>query len=237
MIQRHSIILWKKADTNNRNFDDIAKEAFATLNVLYDYPIECRPNYVTGFSKKDTKEIDWDFENFKKILVNGVNREGDEIFQGLGSTISVFSSLDEEKSFSFEMTVGNRDERFYNSLVINIPLFFSLNEDRNSNFICEIFRKLVLNFNPFWGCVSNKVIARRYGEYLHNGIPTTIHWLNYWEKEIEAKIGSQRIQYLLEVAPNSNYENRILQLQNKAFDVESDKDLDYHKQVEHILLL
>ena len=36
MIQRHSIILWKKADTNNRNFDDIAKEAFATLNVLYD---------------------------------------------------------------------------------------------------------------------------------------------------------------------------------------------------------
>lgn len=236
MIQRHSIILWKKADNQDRNFDDIVIEAFNTLNILFDYPIEFRPNYETALSRNEVKEFTWSLENFKELLKKGINKEGDKVFHNLGSTISMFSSLSEDKSFSFELVVGNKDERFLNSLVINIPISFNLFDDKNADLLCEIFDKLVVKFDPFWGCISNKAIARNYEEYLCNGVPTTVFWLNYWGTEIQARVGSQTLNLIIEMFPD-NYSKGVFRLQNRVLDADNDKDIEFHKQIESLLLL
>jgi len=52
MIQRHSIILWKKAEKKDKSFEKIARETYEALNLLQDCPQELRPNYLTARTKK-----------------------------------------------------------------------------------------------------------------------------------------------------------------------------------------
>lgn len=93
MIQRHSIILWKKAERKDKDFEEIAKETYEVLKQFQECPQELRPNYLTAKTKKDIKEFDWNYENFRSMLKKGVNKEGENIFEDLGYSISFFSSL------------------------------------------------------------------------------------------------------------------------------------------------
>ena len=45
MIQRHSILLWKKAEKIDKDFDEIARETYEILMVFQQYPEEIRPNF------------------------------------------------------------------------------------------------------------------------------------------------------------------------------------------------
>lgn len=126
MLQRHAIILWKKAESEDRNFEDFSKEAYDTLNIFQDYPQELRPNYLTVTSKKDIREFDWNYEQFYRVLKKGVNREGEAVFEELGYSISFFSSTDENASCAFLMSVGNKNDKFYNTFIIDLPLSWNL---------------------------------------------------------------------------------------------------------------
>ena len=53
MIQRHSIILWKQAEEEDKGFEQISQEAYDVMTIFQDYPLELRPNYLTAKSKKD----------------------------------------------------------------------------------------------------------------------------------------------------------------------------------------
>lgn len=68
MIQRHSIILWKKAERKDKDFEEIAKETYEVLKQFQECPQELRPNYLTAKTKKDIKEFDWNYENFRSML-------------------------------------------------------------------------------------------------------------------------------------------------------------------------
>lgn len=120
-MQRHSIILWKKAEKKDKAFDEIAKETYEVLNLFRDCPQELRPNYLTAETKKDIKEFDWNYENFRSTLKKGINKEGENIFEDLGYSISFFSSLNGQNACGFEMIAGNKNEKFHNSLIINLP--------------------------------------------------------------------------------------------------------------------
>lgn len=111
MIQRHSIILWRKADRADKSFEEISKEAYEVLNLFQDCPQELRPNYLTAKTRKDVKEFDWNYENFSNMLKKGINREGETTFEDLGYSTSFFSSLDEQNSTAFIMTAGNKFEK------------------------------------------------------------------------------------------------------------------------------
>ena len=122
-------------------------------------------------------------------MKKGVNQEGKNVFEDLGYSISFFSSMDENNSCAFQMTVGNRNDRFYNTFILNLPLSLNLYDKETADMIKTMFEKLVLAYRPFWGCVSNKILSRKYGQYLHGNMPTTVHWLNYWSEEIIQEIG------------------------------------------------
>ena len=53
MIQKHSIILWKKA--GEKTFEEISDYGYRVLDILQEYPIDFRPNYLTALSKNEIK--------------------------------------------------------------------------------------------------------------------------------------------------------------------------------------
>ena len=153
MIQKHSIILWRKPDQPHASIRQIAEHAYKTLCVFQAYPFEFRPNYLTANSKKECITFDWDIQSFIGLLEKNINREGDQIFTDLGYTLSMFSSLKENESFSFLLRIGNKLPQFLNTLVIGIPL--SMNSDPvMANIVSDLFGQLSQTFEPFWGCIS-----------------------------------------------------------------------------------
>ena len=58
MIQRHSMILWKKAERENKSFEEISKEAQEVLSLFKDCPQELKLNYLNAKKKKDNMKYD-----------------------------------------------------------------------------------------------------------------------------------------------------------------------------------
>lgn len=231
MVQRHSIILWRKPDKRDKNFEEISTEAYEVLNSFQDYPQELRPNYLTAKTKKDIKRFDWSYENFSNVLKKGVNKEGKNTFENLGYTISFFSSMDEKDSCTFQMRVGNKNEKFYNTLIINLPLSLNLYDEKVAVKIGDLFEKLVQIYIPYWGCVSNKELSRKYGKFLEGNLPTTIHWMNYWSKDIILAIGMEKIQKIIDNNTIIKFKNGILSIKNMALDADNELDIRVHDEL------
>ena len=232
MVQRHSIILWKKAESEDRSFEEISKEAYDTLNLFQDYPQNLKPNYLTVKSKKDIKEFSWNYENFSSILKKGVNKEDENVFENLGYSISFFSSMDEKDSCVFQMIVGNKNDKFYNTLIINLPLSLNLYDKETADIIRLLFEKLVSSYMPYWGCISNKALSRKYGKYLEGNIPTKVHWINYWSEDIIGEIGMERIQKIVDGNSAIIFQKGILSIKDTALDVDKAEDIIFHDELQ-----
>lgn len=237
MLQRHSIILWKKSEKMDKSFEEISNEAYKVLDLFQDMPRELRPNYLTANTKKDIKEFDWNFENFSNILRAGISKEGKNIFESLGYSISFFSSFDEEKTCAFSLIAGNKSKKTHNALIIDLPLVFNLYDKANAELIVSLFRELVRLYIPYWGCVSNKVLARKYGKFLEGSRPTTVHWMNYWSEEVVRAVGIDRIQGLIQGNQGTSFDDGILLVKDTAFDLSKEEDIRFHERLHNQIFL
>ena len=237
MVQRHSIILWRKAEEKDKSFEEISTEAYEVLNLLQDYLQELRPNYLTSNTKKDIQRFDWNYENFSNVLKKGINKEGKNTFEDLGYSISFFSSMNEEDSCSFQMRAGNKNEKFFNTLIINLPLSINLYDEKTAEEINNLFEKLVQAYIPHWGCVSNKVLSRKYGKFLEGNLPTTVHWINYWSEDIISTIGMARIQKIIDINLGVSFKNGILSIKNTALNMDKEDDIRFHDEMQKQLFL
>lgn len=237
MIQRHTIILWKKAEKKDKDFEEIAKETYEVLNLFQDCPQGLRPNYITAETKKDIREFDWNYEDFRSMLKKGINKEGENIFEDLGYSISFFSSLDEQNSCGFEIKAGNKNEKFYNVFIINLPLSLNLYDKKTANMIKNLFEKLVQTYMPYWGCISNKALSRKYGKFLEGNLPTTVHWINYWSEDILEIMGMEKIQNIVNKYKMSIFKTGILSIKETALDMEKEDDIRFHAEMHHQLFL
>ena len=237
MMQRHSIILWKNAEKKDKDFEEIAKETYEVLKQFQEYPQELRPNYLTAKTKKDIKEFDWNYENFRSLLKKGINKEGENIFEDLGYSISFFSSLNGQSSCGFEIIAGNKNEKFYNVLIVNLPLSLNLYEKETADMVKSLFEKLIQAYKPYWGCVSNKALSRKYGKFLEGSLPTTVHWINYWSEDILGTIGMEKIQNVVNKNEMSTFNTGILSIKETALDVENEDDIRFHAEMHNQLLV
>lgn len=237
MLQNHSIILWRKSDDPRKTFKQIAEEAFVTLSVFQNFPRQFRPNYIAISSVEKFQEVKWNYENFEKILREGINKENNKTFENLGYSIQMFSSLIDVESFSIQLRVGNKESIFYNTLVVEIPNTMNMLDLNNAELISDLFNQLAQGFVPFWGCVSNKAMMRKYKRYLINGKPTTVHWLNYWGEDIQKAIGHEYIKDTLEKYSDISFERNIFKIQKKSFDIEDHVSMEFHHDVEKMLRL
>lgn len=237
MIQKHSIILWRKAEKADKSFEEIAEETYKVLNLFQNHPQEMRPNFLTGRTKKDVKEFKWNYENFCNILKKGINKEGEKIFEDLGYSLSFFSSMDEKESYAFQIETGNKNEKFYNTLIINLPLSLNLFDKENSEKMIELFEELVMIYRPFWGCVSNSALSRKYGKFLDGGLPTTVHWMNYWSEDIIETIGMKKIQKIVDGNSMISFQDGIMLIKDTALDIDKEEDFIFHEELHKRLFM
>lgn len=237
MIQRHSIILWKKAEKQDKSFEEIAKEIYEVLNLLQGFPQELRPNYLTAKTKKDARRFDWNYENFISRLKMGINKEGENIFEDLGYSMAFFSSMNEYDSCSIEIIAGNKNEKFYNSLIISLPLSLNLYDKKIADNIKNLFEKLVQAYIPYWGCVSNRVLTRKYGKFLEGNLPSTVHWINYWSEDIVSAVGIKKIKKFVDENPPISFQKGTLTIKDTALDLDKEDDIRFHNELQKQLLL
>ncbi|MBO5352322.1 MAG: hypothetical protein J6A77_03390 [Lachnospiraceae bacterium] len=235
MIQKHSILLWKKAESKEKNFEEIAKEAFRTLDIFQEYPWILRPNYLTVELEKDIKEFDWNYENFRRTLKESVNREDEIIFEDLGYCLSFFSSTNEIDASGFLMLVGNKNDKFCNVFDMKLPLSLCLYDRENADMIEQIFKKLVYYYKPFWGCVSNSVLSEKYGRFMEKDLPRTVHWLNYWSDSICSAIGTEKIQRIVRENEEASFTEGIFKIKNTAINAEAEDEMEYQMQLHNQL--
>ena len=237
MIQRHSIVLWRKPEKEDRSFEEISKEAFEVMDLFQSYPQELRPNYLPAWRKEDVKEFEWNYDNFRELLKNGVSKEGDRVFLDLGYSIYLFSSLDDEKAGSIWLDTGITSDKFVNSLIVDLPVSYNLYQKETADMISGLFVKLVQIYKPFFGCISNSVLSRKYGKYLEGNLPTSVHWMNYWTEDIIHAVGMDKIQNLVDNNPTVSFENGILSIRDTALDVENEDDMRYHESLQNQLFM
>ena len=227
----------KQAEKENKTFAEISKEAYEVLKLFQDYPNMLRPNYLTAKSKKEIKEFNWNYENFSKELRKGINKDGKMVLEDLGYSVSFFSSMNEQDSCGFLMHVGNKIEKFYNTIKIELPLSLNLYSPHTSEMISNLFERLVQIYMPFFGCISNRVLARKYGKYLEGNSPTMINWINYWSEDIIGSVGIEHIQKIVDEYPEVTFKDGILQIKNTAINVEIESDMKYYNKLHEQLFI
>lgn len=235
MVQKHSIILWRKAEKADKNFEEISKDAFSVLSIFQDYPHDLRPNYLTSKTVENIKQFNWNYENFSRILKEGSNREDEKIFEDLGYSVSFYSAVNALNSCGFQMRVGNKNDRFNNVLIIDLPLSLNLYDKEIADMIKNLFIKLVLAYVPYWGCVSNKALSRKYGTYLEGNLPTTVHWMNYWSEDIARAVGIERLKKLVDENPEISYKKGILLTKDTGYDMDKAEDVRFHEKIQKSL--
>lgn len=223
MIQKHSIILWKKA--GEKTIEEISDYGYRVLDILQEYPIDFRPNYLTALSKNEIKKIEWNRYNFTNELMKGVNKEGGMIFNDLGYSISFLSSLDKQNCVSISLNIGNSSEKFYDILIIGFPISWNFFDKNISQMIYSLFERLVQVYMPFWGCVSNRALYKKYGKYLEKDMPTSIYWINYWSKYIVDNVGINKIWKIEKENPLVLFRNGILSIKDIAIDANREDDI------------
>lgn len=235
MDQRNSIILWRNAEENSKTFDIIASETFEVLKIFRSYPYIFRPKYVTAKSKNDIREFNWDYEFFYDLLKKGINRNGNTVFEDIGYTLSFFSSINSCDSSYFSLHVGNKDPQFNNTFIVDLPVSYNLYDENNAKLILEIFEKLVVKFSPYWGCVSNKILSQKYRPFFINGLPSTLHWINYFSEEIIKKIGEAKLNAFVNNFETVTNKNGIIMIKKTAIDTNNLDEMNLHSELQRFL--
>lgn len=235
IIQTYSIVLWRKAEKEEITFDDIARRAYDSLDILQKYDVIFRPNFLTAKSKKKVLAFEWNYASFSQNLQNGIMKIGKEEISQLGYSISFCSSLNENESCGILVKVGNRDSRFYNSIVINLPTCVNYCEKSNSDIIKELFTELVNCFEPFWGCISSNQLDIEGLAYMNNNNPLYVHWMNYWSREVALTINKKFYEEIKRITGIA-YKGGFLQLSDNVLSSKNEKDLALFKTVNDIYL-
>ena len=68
MVQRHTIVLWKYADKEKKDFSELSKYAYEIIGLLRKFPTGIQPNFLQANTKKEVKTFDWDYNNFYELL-------------------------------------------------------------------------------------------------------------------------------------------------------------------------
>lgn len=237
MQQRQTLLLWKKHENIDAEFDSVFEQFVALLKVFSGYPGNLRPNFDTAWIKEEAKSIPVERKELYTWLRNHrVPASKKHPSDYLGYSASMFSSQNKLESSGFQFSVGNKSDMFVNSLVIHLPIQLSCHDREMSELIFKLFCELCETFKPFYGCVSNSVIMKKQKKYMRDGLPTTIHWANFWDTDIINLIGKQKIEGAKSKFPLASYENGFFRIRETMIDSSDPDDMEYCKKMQDFIL-
>ena len=192
MLQTHSMILWAKP--RKEDFNLSVDKAYSILKTLEEFGTELNPKYLKARRKKDAKVYDGTYETLKELLRKGVNKEGQTVFLDLGYSIGFFSSLVNKDAAGISISVGKTHPDFINTVVVNLPQSLSVHDLLVAEKLIQIFKKCIEIFDPYWGCIGNNINVQRFNGFWKENLPTTIHWVNFFGKDIVNQLGVRKIE-------------------------------------------
>lgn len=193
IIETNSLVLWAKA--SNEDFSSIVEKAYSVLSVMKNFGDEFGPNYLTGHRRKNVNTFDLNHKTLGKVIASGINKERGTEFPTLGYEISFVSSLKVKEATRISMTVGVSNPIFVNNLVVDFSEQLDLfNNIELCDKITELFRNCCQAFNPYWGCVVNNVNMNRFESLYGRKLPSSIHWINYFGRDIVNLLGIEEIE-------------------------------------------
>ena len=233
MIQEHSIVLWKGAENSAATFEEISRRAFVFIENLKKISrFSCL--YINEAANV-YEELPSTFDSFCSLLKSNVNQENGQIFEDLGYYISFVTKKDKAADFSVDLHIGNKDMHFVNTCVIDIPTDMDLTSGENVAFIKKLFPVLVNQFKPFWGCVSNKIITRKYGRHMNGKFPGTVQWINFWQEEIIDDLLKNKLIRIQAEFPEFEIKENMIIAKEMPFNMENEKDVSYQKNLHKLI--
>ncbi len=233
MIQKHAIVLWKDAENAATTFKETASQTFDFVENLRK--ISRFSRLYINKTPAIYEELPDTFDSFRNLLESNVNQENGQKFEDLGYYISFVTKKDNAVDFSVDLHIGNKDMRFVNTCVVHIPIDMDLSSVENAAFIRNLFLMLADQFNPFWGCVSNKIIVRKYGRYLNDRIPVTVQWINFWQEKVIDALLKDKLLEIQTKFPEFEMEKNIIIAKKMPFNMESEKDVFYQEHLHNLI--
>jgi len=231
-----SVILWSLPKVEP--LKEQVLKIHSMLLILKEFGDSLNPQYLAAVKNEKYEKFEISMSNVEALLVKTVEQEQIDTKLGVGSVVDFFSSTCEKESASIRISVGNSNPKLKNTFIINFPADFDFD---NLTELSLLFNKLVMIFNPYWGCISSYSDARRYGGYYNHSenIPKSVFWINYWGKdiveklEISEKINNTNIKELCEAFEiNEGY---YIRLQKKPADNLNEEDLSNQRKINSIL--
>lgn len=236
--QHHKIILWKKPLSEETQFSEIVQNTVDTLSIFYDLPEQYRPNFYTSNRKSSAKPFVLSCDEIASYLQRNVLKVNYKECPELGVNFALFSSMDDHSAFGYGMRVGVKDAKYnnVNVLIVNIALDYKMYDEESARLIETLFEKSVSVFKPFWGAIVNNCAYNDNEPYMVNGLPTNVHWMNYWSDDIIDRIGFRKIKKAKKKFEQFDFENGIIKLQNLPINANNVHELEYQAEIEKLLL-
>lgn len=179
MIDTYKMILWTRAkeDSIDSQVDQLFNILMALNKVNY-----LMPKYQTVRRKKDAVEFVLTKENVRNLIIT----KKDKKFSDLGSLISFFTSLNDKNSAGISISIGVSNPKFINNITIDLNWDYKHLELEKYDELELLFKDLIAQFNPFYGCVVSRSSREKYDEYYDDisNKPCSIFDMNFWGNEI-----------------------------------------------------
>ncbi len=228
-METFTMILW--AEPREEDFDKTVNTVYEILKELNEYGSEIAPNFMTAKRKRDAVPFNLNKQSISEILKKRTNKERGIEFPDLGCTISFFSSMHNDESCNIRMKIGVSNQRFKNTLVIHLSPYFSGYNHRILEFE-ELFKNCIKILDPFWACVSNDQNIEMYGDnYWVHDKPSTIHWLNYFNKDVSDKLEVEKVIVTKDICAEKFLKGYIIKLQKEIISVENKMHIEKQREV------
>lgn len=225
MQQEHSLIFWARAKADE-TFDEAAEKAYPLMQLLMTKGEDFFPKYkVPSRAKNKDLPFEWTFENFKKVLRKGSNREGKVEFLDLGYSIGFVSSLNRKKETYLRLKVGTQSPRSHNTMMIEFSENSYFSEKEQANRLEELFKDCIPLFDPYWAAIINRDNTMK---PQNNDIPLNkfVHWLNYWGSDLIDEIGEDRLKVSPLFSTEKWHDGYLVKLQENPIDSENPAELE-----------
>lgn len=230
MIDTYKMILW--ARPTEESIDKQAEQLFSILMALNQIEY-LKPKYQTVRRKKDAIEFDLTLENVKRLITN----KRDKQFPDLGSSISFFTSLKDNESACISISIGVSNLKFINNIVIDLNWDYKKMELKKFEELEGLFKTLIIQFKPFYGCIASKSCRDNYDEYYDdiNCKPKAFFDMNFWGHEImkNLKMDNEVLSKVYEYDEVSDgYYIRILK---EPFNTLDSKHMELQQEVSRLI--
>lgn len=233
MIGNYTMILWMNdyAESLQNQIERIFLSLCEMKKVSY-----LVPRYITASSKEKICEVDLTKKGVEELINRNMNQRNNE----LGSTFSLFTSMDNNISCGILITTGTKKEQFINTIIVNIR--HSLYDDgQEIDELNDLFVQLIKINNPFYACVTDNKNQSVYGNCMNfnKSIPNSVFWINYWGERISKKLNIDEKIKNTDIKTKCKifnlHEGYYIRLQKKPIDSNNEKDFLNQTKINKIL--